>query len=172
MLARGLLGALPELVPPEVLPLLRRAMAIRTASGSGKRKRRAHHTDMLVMNFVMNAALPSETRQTAALCLLLVVPEVWALNGSHVPGKLLPLGGGGGINGGGGGSISFVSAAAAGAGAGATASAATSTAGVGVGVGSSSAAAPEFAPGVAAGVGVGESREMQDLLRKQAEVRA
>ncbi|CAM9266723.1 unnamed protein product [Scytosiphon promiscuus] len=70
-LAKALLGASPELVPPELLPALRGAIL--------------SHASTLVTNFILNSKLHGESRQTAALCLLLGVPEVWVLNGSRIP---------------------------------------------------------------------------------------
>lgn len=43
------------------------------------------HANTLVTNFILNTKLHTESRQTAALCLLLGIPEVWVLNGSRMP---------------------------------------------------------------------------------------
>lgn len=70
-MAKALLGASPDLVPPELLPILRGAIL--------------SHANTLVTNFMLNSKLHVESRQTAALCLLLGIPEVWVLNGSRIP---------------------------------------------------------------------------------------
>lgn len=192
MFAKALLGSLPDLVPPEVLPVFRRA--VRGGGGEPDVRdehavRHVHHTESLLDNFVLNTTIAPETRQTAALCLLLTIPEVWAMNGSILPAKLVPLSS---LNFkdasvvGGGGSISFVSAAAAAAAAAGTTIASTGgRGGTSAGTGAArSSSSPEFGPGApGAGApqginrgrgwsvgGAEESREQQDLLRKQAEV--
>ena len=193
--AKALLGSLPDLVPPEVLPVFRRA--VRGGGGEPDSRdehavRHVHHTESLLDNFVLNIAIAPESRQTAALCLLLTIPEVWAMNGCVLPAKLVPLHSlnfkdvAGSDNGG---SISFVSAAAAVAAAAGTAIAATGGNGSSVTSAGASAAghsvSPEFGPGATGagapqGVnrgrgwsvgGAEEAREKQELLRKQAEVR-
>lgn len=163
MFAKALLGMTPDLVPLELLDALRGTLQ--------------DHTESLVTSFLLNVRLPSDARQAAALCLLLEVPRVWALNGSPTPTGIpyrrpptaaAEHGTGGNSN------ASFVSAATAASATGTTVAAASGGTGAEgwAGVTQQQQGTTAATVGSRWGCGGGDpgAREREDLLRKQAEV--